>query len=236
MYRLRGYLRLYFLLRQLKLRKKEAESLRAVVDEAKKGWKWWQPAIAVFLAIAAAIFVWDMLGRWLNRETSLQETTNAPVVEQAFDERLSLKMPVRFSPETDFPIQQLPKEDRGRVQKATQRTAYFNGVTVAVTHMVPIPGVLDAGEQYHNVQSALDGSFWAYHPDQTPPEINWGAHNEVYQSGAITYTIDIGGKPDQWTTVVIASKRGKGLWSIMASGSGEAAKIADETARNFVFR
>jgi hypothetical protein len=114
--------------------------------------------------------------------------------------------------------------------------AYFNGVTIEVSHMVPIPGVLDAGEQYHSVQTALDGVFWAYHPDQKPPKIDWGPQNEIYQSGAMTYTIDIGGKPDQWTAVLIASKRGKGLWLILASGSGEAAKIADETARNFVFK
>lgn len=179
-----------------------------------------------------------MLSRWQNggRQTIPQEITNAPSVEQAFDEHLSLKMPVRFSPETDFPIQQLPKESRERVQEATQRTAYFNGVTIAVTHMVPIPGVFDAGEQHHNVQSALNGCFWAYHPVQKPPEIDWGPQNEIYQSGAMTYTLDIAGKPDQWTTVVIASKSGKGLWSIMASGSEEAAKIADETARNFVFK
>ena len=206
-----------------------------VVDEPKKAGNRRQ-AIAIFLAIAAAIYVGGMLGRWQSSQTSLEVITNAPAVEQAFDERLSLRMPVRFSPETDFAIQQLPKESRGRIQKATQRSANFNGVTIGVTHMVPIPEIIDAGEQYHNVQSALNGSFWAYHPDQKPPKIDWGPQNEIYQSGAMTYTIDIGGKPDQWTDVVIASKRGKGLWLIMASGSGEAAKIADETARSFVFK
>ena len=206
-----------------------------VVDEPKKAVKRRQ-AIAIFLAIAAAIYVGGMLGRWQSSQTSPEVITNAPAVEQAFDERLSLRMPVRFSPETDFAIQQLPKESRGRIQKATQRSANFNGVTIGVTHMVPIPEIIDAGEQYHNVQSALNGSFWAYHPDQKPPKIDWGPQNEIYQSGAMTYTIDIGGKPDQWTDVVIASKRGKGLWLIMASGSGEAAKIADETARSFVFK
>ena len=60
-----------------------------------------------------------MLVRWQNggRQTIPQEITNAPVVEQAFDERLSLKMPVRFSPETDVPIQQLPKESRETVSR-----------------------------------------------------------------------------------------------------------------------
>jgi hypothetical protein len=145
-------------------------------------------------------------------------------------------MPTSFSPVTDFPTEQLVKEARERIQKAIQRTAYFNGVSIGVMHVTPVSGVIDSGEQYLNVQSALNGSFWGYYPDQQPPKIDWGLSNEVYQSGTMNFTISIGGKPRQATVVVIAPKSGEDLWMITASGSGEAAKLADQTARDFVFK
>jgi hypothetical protein len=37
---------------------------------------------------------------------------------------------------------------------------FFNGVAVGVIHVVPVPGVIDSGEQYYGVQSALNGGFW----------------------------------------------------------------------------
>jgi len=52
----------------------------------------------------------------------------------------------------------------------------------------------------------------------------------------MTFTISVGGTPNPMTTVAIAPKSGEGLWLIMAAGSGEAAKLADEIARNFVFK
>lgn len=208
------------------------------MDEQKKGWTWWQKLLAAAIVITAARYAGDMLGRWQsgNHQSLSEEITNAPTVEQAFDERLSLKMPVEFTPVTDFPTQQFPKIARERIQKATQRTAYFNGVAVGVIHMVPVPGVIASGDQYYNIQSALNGGFWNFHPDQQPPKIDWGSENEVYQSGAITFAVTLGGKPCQMTTVAVAPKSGEGLWMIMADGREEAAKLVDETAHNFVFK
>jgi hypothetical protein len=208
------------------------------VETSKKDWSWWQKLVAAAIVLAAARYGGDLLERWQNgsRPKIQEEITNAPSVEQVFDEHLSLKMPVKFTPVTDFPIQQMAKEARERIQSATQRTAFFNGVSVGVIHMVPLPGVIDSGKQYYNLQSALNGGFWNYYPDKQPPKIDWGSQNEVYQSGAMTFTINVGGTPSQMTTVAVALKSGEGFWMIMADGSGEAAKLADETARDFVFK
>jgi hypothetical protein len=208
------------------------------MHERKKGWSWWQNTVAMAIALTAARYGGDLLGRWQNdgRPKIQEEITKAPSVEQAFDEHLSLKMPIRFSPATDLPTQQFAKEARERIQSMTERTAFFNGVQLSVIHMVPVPGVIDSGEQYYGIQLALNGGFWSYYPDKQPPKIDWDPENEVYQSGAMTFPIIIGGKPNQWTTVAVAPKSGEGLWFITAGGSGEAAKLADETARNFVFK
>jgi hypothetical protein len=229
------YLRVHFLLREFKLRTDNTER-QALVIEPRKGWTWMQKLVAVAIVAAAARYGGEMLGQWQNAHEPVTETTGKAASLQAFDEHLSLKIPVNFSPVADFPTEQLAREARERVQKATQRTAFFNGVEIAVIHLIPVPGVEDAGDQYYGVQSALNGGFWGYYPSQTPPKIDWGPRNEIYQSGAMSYTINIGGKPNQMTMVVIESKSGGGIWTIMAGGRGEAAILADQTARNFIFR
>jgi len=147
-------------------------------------------------------------------------------------------MPVSFDPVTDMPVpvEQLAPETRKRVQKATQRTAFFKGVKIAVFDVTPIPGVVAPGEQHYGVQSALDGAFWSYYPRQTPPKIDWGPHNQDYQSGAISFAATIVGKANQFTVPAIASKSGGGLWTIIAGRTGEAADLADNTAREFTFK
>ena len=147
-------------------------------------------------------------------------------------------MPVSFDPVTDMPVpvEQLSPETRERVQRATQRTVFFKGVTIAVFHVTPIPGVVAPGEQHYGVQSALDGAFWCYYPRQTPPKIDWGPHNHDYQSGAISFPTTIDGKAIPSTAVAIEYKSGGGLWTIIAGGSGEAAELADKTAREFTFK
>ena len=229
------YLRIHFLLREFKLPTDNRER-QAVVIEPKKGWTWLQRLVAVAVAVAAVRYGGEILGRWQNTHESAGEPIVKAPSFQAFDEHLSLKMPVSFSPVTDLPVEQLAQAARERVQKATQRTASFNGVEIAVIQVIPVPGVEASGEQYYGVQSALDGGYWSYYPDQTPPKIDWGPRNGIYQSGAMSYTINIGGKPNQMTMVVIESKSGGGIWTIMAGGSGDAAILADQTARNFVFR
>jgi hypothetical protein len=103
--------------------------------------------------------------------------------------------------------------------------------------MTPVSGVDAPGEHCYGIQLALNGAFWAYYPDQKPPRIDWGPSNDLYQSGAIRFSIDVGGKPTPMTTVVIEPKSAAGLWTITAGGSGDdAAKLADQTARGFVFR
>ena len=89
----------------------------------------------------------------------LTNRLSKPPSFQAFDEHLSLNMPVSFDPVTDMPVpvEQLSPETRKRVQKATQRTAFFKGVKIAVFDVTPIPGVVAPGEQHYGVQSALDG-------------------------------------------------------------------------------
>jgi hypothetical protein len=191
------------------------------------------------IIIVATLYGGQMLGqlpKFLNPVDSAEPQLSSSATLQSFDEHLSLKMPVSFDPVTEMPVEQLPPEARERVQKATQRTAHFNGVAIAVFHATPVPGVVAPGEQYYGVQSALDGAFWSYYPRQTPPKIDWGPHNDDYQSGAISFAAIIGGKAKQFTVLAIASKSDGDLWTIIAGGSGEAAELAGKTAREFTFK
>jgi hypothetical protein len=105
-----------------------------------------------------------------------------------------------------------------------------------VMQIKPVAGVIPPGEQYYGIESWLNGEFWHFYPDQKPPSIEWAPDNEVYQSGTIRFEISIGGKPSQVILVAIAPKTGEGLWAITAGGVGEAVRLAEQTARNFVFK
>jgi hypothetical protein len=159
------YFRIHFLLREFKVAPNN-KVVQSAAIEPKKTWTWFQKFVAVAVAIAAARYGGDMLGRWQNSRESAGEPILGAAIWQAFDEHLSLKMPVSFDPVTDFPVQQLAPGARERVQKATQRTAFFNGASIAVIQVIPVQGVEAPGEQYYGVQSALNGSFWSYYPDQ----------------------------------------------------------------------
>ena len=69
-----------------------------------------------------------------------------PATAQPFDERLSLRMPIPFGPVAEYPLQNLPAATRERVQKMTQRTAYFNGVYIVVMKMINNPDTKDSIE------------------------------------------------------------------------------------------
>ena len=62
---------------------------------------------------------------------------------------------------TDFPVQQLVPTARERIERATQRTAFFDGITIEVIQKTPVAGVEAPGEQYTGVQAALNEAFGA---------------------------------------------------------------------------
>lgn len=156
----------------------------------------------------------------------------SPATCQPFDERLSLSMPVPFGPATDFPLEKLPVEVREKVQKMTQRTAYFNGVYIVVMKMTNSPGTKG------NVADSLFHAFSksANPPSPNMPKIDSTYVNGVYESGAIRFPAVFGNSRGQMTVVVIQSGTDDAFWCISAWGRKEAADLAEKVARDFAFK
>jgi hypothetical protein len=155
-----------------------------------------------------------------------------PATSQPFDERLSLRMPVAFGPPTEFPLEKLPVEARGKVQKMTQRTAYFNGVYIVVMKMTNIPGTKG------NVEDILYKAFSKNSKAPSPnimPKIKSTNVKGVYESGAIRFPAVFGNKQGEMTAVVIKNETEDSFWCINAWGTGKAAALAEKTAREFLF-
>jgi len=92
------------------------------------------------IIIVAAKYGEQLLGRLQNDHETARLHLTSPATLQPFDERVSLRMPVAFGSATEFPLEKLPVEVRGEVQKMTQRTAYFNGVYIAAMKLTNTPG------------------------------------------------------------------------------------------------
>ena len=155
-----------------------------------------------------------------------------PATAQPFDERLSLRMPIPFGPVAEYPLQNLPAATRARVQKMTQRTAYFNGVYIVVMKMIGNP------ESKESIEDIL---FHAFSKSVSPsslkmPKIDSTEVNEVYKSGALRFPAVFGNSPGQMTVVVIQPGTEDAFWCINAWGTGKAADLAEKIAREFVFK
>jgi hypothetical protein len=155
-----------------------------------------------------------------------------PATWQPFDKQLSLRMPVSFGPATDFPLEKLPVAVRERVQKMTQRTAYFNGVYIVVMKMTNSLG------SKGNVEDILSHAFSksVNPPSPNMPKINLTRANGVYESGAIRFPAVFGNSQGQMTVVAIESESDEAFWCISAWGRPQAADLAEKTAREFAFK
>ncbi len=188
--------------------------------------------VLALIMIVAARYGEQLSGIFRNDRRPAQTHITRPATLQPFDERLSLSMPVPFGPATDFPLEKLPVEVREKVQKMTQRTAYFNGVYIVVMKMINSPGTKG------NVEDSLFRAFakTANPPSQNMPKINLTKASGVYESGAIRFPAVFGNMQGQMTEVVIQSGTNETFWYISAWGREEDADLAEKTAREFAFR
>jgi hypothetical protein len=154
-----------------------------------------------------------------------------PARAQPFDDQLSLRMPVPFGPVADYPLQKLPAAAREKVQKMTQRTAYFNGVYIVVMKTIINPGTKESVEDilFHAFSKSVSPS------SLTMPKINSTEVNGVYRSGALRFPAVFGNSPGQMTVVVIQPGTEDAYWCINAWGREKAADLAEKTAREFTF-
>ena len=155
-----------------------------------------------------------------------------PPTAQPFDERLSLRMPISFGPVADYPLQKLPAAARERVQRMTQRTAYFNGVYIVVMKMVSNPRTNESIEDilFHTFSKSVSPS------SLNMPKIDSTGVDGVYRSGALRFPAVFGNSPGQMTVVVIQPGTEDAFWCINAWGREKAADLAEKTAREFTFK
>jgi hypothetical protein len=155
-----------------------------------------------------------------------------PATAQPFDERLSLRMPIPFGPVAEYPLQNLPAATRERVQKMTQRTAYFNGVYIVVMKMINNPETKDSIEDilFHTFSKSVSPS------SLNMPKIDLAEVNGLYRTGALRFPAVFGNSPGQMTAVVIQPETDNAFWCINAWGREKAADLAEQTAREFTFK
>jgi hypothetical protein len=198
---------------------------------ARKKWILGGLVLALIIMIAAR-YGEQLLGRFQNDHEPAGRHITSPASLQPFDERLCLRMPVAFGSATEFPLEKLPVEVREKVRKMTQRTAYFNGVYIVVMKLTNSPGTKG------NVEDSLYNTFSknVNPPSSNMPKINSTYVNGVYESGAIRFPAVFGNSQGQMTAVVIKSGTEDAFWCISAWGKGEAADLAEKTAREFAFK
>jgi hypothetical protein len=155
-----------------------------------------------------------------------------PPTRQPFDERLALSMPIPFGPAADYSLQKFPAVVREKVQKMTQRIAYFNGVYIVVMKMTYTHGPKD------NVGDILFHAFSksVNPPSLSMPKINSTNVNGAYESGAIRFPAVFGSSQGQMTVVVIQTGTDDAYWCINAWGREKAGDLAEKTAREFTFK
>jgi hypothetical protein len=187
---------------------------------------------SLLLIILAARYREPLAGLFQKDHGRDQTLITRPATWQPFDERLSLRMPVPFGRPTDVPLEKFPVEVREKLQKMTQRAAYFNGVYIVVLKMVNSPGIKG------NVEDIL---FRAFSRSVNPPSPNMPRIDPikvdgVYEAGAIRYPAVFAKSQGQMTAVVIQSGTAEAFWCINAWGRPEVADSAEKTARNFAFK
>jgi hypothetical protein len=174
----------------------------------------------------------QFMGRFQTGRKAARLHITGPATLQPFDQRLSLRMPVAFSSPTKFPLERLPVEARGNVQKMIQRTAYFSGVYIVVMELKNTPGTKG------KIEDALYSTFSrnASPPSADMPKINWTYVNGLYQSGAVRFPAVFGNTQGEMTAVVIKPETENAFWYINAWGTGKAGDLAEEVAREFAFK
>ena len=172
------------------------------------------------------------MGRFRNDHESVSLHITGPATLQPFDERLSLRMPAAFGSPTEFPLERLPVEARGTVQKMIQRTAYFSGVFVVVMKLINTPGTKG------KIEDILYNTFSrsAYPPSPNMPKINRTYVNGMLESGVVSFPAFFGNAQGQMTAVVIKSETEEAFWCINAWGTGKAADLAEKIATEFEFK
>ena len=188
--------------------------------------------VVSLLLIIVATRYGDQLAGLFQKDHRRDTHPAEPATWRPFDERLSLRMPVPFGRATDVPLEKLPVMVREKLQKMTQRAAYFNGVYIVVMRMVDSPG------SKGSVEDALFRTFSRSANPRPPnmPKIDPRKVNGVYESGAIRFPAVFGDNQGQMTAVVIQSGTTESFWCINAWGRPEAADLAEQTARNFLFK
>ena len=174
----------------------------------------------------------QLVSRFQNDHESAPLHDTGPLTLQPFDERLSLRMPSAFGSPTEFPLERLPVQVRGKVQKMIQRTAYFSGVYIVVMKLTYIPGTKG------KIEDILSNTFYRSANPRSPnmPKIDWTYANGVHEAGVIRFPAFYGNAQGQMTAVVIKSEAEDGFWCINAWGAGKAADLAEKTAREFAFK
>jgi hypothetical protein len=139
-------------------------------------------------------------------------------------------MPVAFGPSTEVPLDERFTHDmRAKILATTMRKASFNGVYIAVIK-VTTPGI----------KGDIDNGLWYVFSNQSTsknmPKIDRRHVDGLCESGAITFPIMPKNQVGQMTAVAIKSQTEDTFWTITAVGTGEAAELADKTAREFTFK
>jgi hypothetical protein len=188
--------------------------------------------ILALIIMVAAKYGDQLMGRFRNDHESAPPHITGPATLQPFDERLSLRMPAAFGSPTEFPLERLPVEVRGKKQKMIQRTAYFSGVFVVVMKLTNTP------ETKGKIEDILSNTFYRSANPRSPnmPKIDWTYANGVHESGVIHFPAFYGNAQGQMTAVVIKSETEEAFWCINAWGTGKAADLAEKTATEFEFK
>jgi hypothetical protein len=187
---------------------------------------------SLFIIIVVVRYGDQLPGLLQQNRRSARAHITGPATEQPFDERLSLRMPIAFGPVADYPLQKLPAGARERVQKMTQRTAYFNGVYIVVMKMINNTETKDSIEDilFHTFSKSVSP------PSLNMPKINSTEVSGVYKSGALRFPAVFGNSLGQMTVVVIQPGAEDSFWCINAWGREKAADLAEKTANEFTFK
>jgi hypothetical protein len=213
---------------------KEARMLRSklIARGTRKPWILGALLFSLFIIIVVARYGDQLPGLSQKDRGVARAHITGPAAAQPFDERLSLRMPVPFGPVADYPLQKLPAAARERVQKMTQRTAYFNGVYIVVMKMI------SNAETEESIEDIL---FHTFSKSVSPPSLNMPKIDSteidgVYRTGALRFPAVFGNSPGQMTVVVIQPGTEDAFWCINAWGREKAADLAEKTAREFTFK
>ena len=201
------------------------------MNAARKRWILGGLILALVILVATK-YGKQLVSRFQNDHVPAPLHDTGSLTLQPFDERLSLPMPAAFGSPTEFPLERLPVEVRGKVQKMIQRTAYFSGVYIVVMKLTYIPGTKG------KIEDILYNTFSrnANPPSPNMPKIKWTYLNGMQGSGVVRFPAFFGNAQGQMTAVVIKSEAEDGFWCINAWGAGKAADLAEKTAREFAFK